>query len=291
MSCDNAKKEKLYQIGEVSRMGGISQRTLRHYNKLKLLEPDFVDDNNYRYYSLQTMLKLPVIRYLRMLGFSLKEIAPMLRSKNLSQVMHSFEKRLDQYDQEARKLAEQREALDDWNRLVSEASFVLSVRPFSIGVKYKDCADLIHMPYRFTGNYAEAVVSLDFAAFVEKCNNAITGPVIIRFNSLDQAREASCDAVPCEVHLLQKAMRPIAPENTYRMNGGMYLAAYHIGPFNKFYETCNRMATFAKRAGYHLQDGCYMRFVTDYWTTYDSNLFVTEILVPIKTDESSASCS
>ncbi|WP_028264458.1 MerR family transcriptional regulator [Atopobium fossor] len=285
MSLDNDKKEKLYQIGEVSRMGGISQRTLRHYNKLKLLEPDFVDDNNYRYYSLQTMLKLPVIRYLRMLGFSLKEIAPMLRSKNLSQVMRSFEKRLDKYDQEACKLAEQREALDDWNRLVSEASFVLSVKPVSIGVKYKSSADLICMPYRFTGNYAEAVVSLDFAAFVEKCDNAITGPVIIRFGSLDQARKASCDAAPCDVHLLQRAMRPIAPENTYQVKGGMYLAAYHIGPFNKFCETCDRMDAFAKRAGYHLEDGCYMRFVTDYWTTYDSNLFVSEILVPIKTDE------
>ena len=285
MSRDTTKKEKLYQIGEVSRMGGISQRTLRHYNKLKLLEPDLVDDNNYRYYSLQTMLKLPVIRYLRMLGFSLKEIAPMLRSKNLNQVMRSFEKRLDTYDQEARRLAEQREVLDDWNRLVSEANFVLSVRYVSVGVKYVNSADLIGMPSRFNGNYAEAIVSLDFAAFVEKCDNVMTGPVIIRFNSLSQARDASCNAVPCDVQLLQKAMRPIDPENTYHIHSGMYLSVYHIGSFNKFYESYNRIIAFAKRAGYCLQDGCYMRFVTDYWTTYDPNLFVAEILVPIKTDE------
>ena len=39
----------LYQIGEVSKMGGLSQRTLRHYDELGLMEPDVVGDNGYRY--------------------------------------------------------------------------------------------------------------------------------------------------------------------------------------------------------------------------------------------------
>ena len=54
---ERARRCGLYQIGEVSKIGGISQRTLRHYDKLGLMQPDLVGDNGYRYYSLQTMLK------------------------------------------------------------------------------------------------------------------------------------------------------------------------------------------------------------------------------------------
>ena len=46
---ERARRCGLYQIGEVSKIGGISQRTLRHYDELGLMRPDLVGDNGYRY--------------------------------------------------------------------------------------------------------------------------------------------------------------------------------------------------------------------------------------------------
>jgi effector-binding domain-containing protein len=42
-----------------------------------------------------------------------------------------------------------------------------------------------------------------------------------------------------------------------------------------------RMAAYSKDNKYKLSNEVYERFVTDYWTTYDPNLFVVEILIPI----------
>lgn len=73
-------RKKLYTIGNVAKKAMISTRTLRYYEKLGLIEPDFVGDNSYRYYEEDTILKLTIIKYFKLIGFSLEEIKAQLIS-------------------------------------------------------------------------------------------------------------------------------------------------------------------------------------------------------------------
>ena len=53
-----------YTIGEASQITHISKKTLRFYEKIGLIQPDYVDQaNGYRYYSRQTLLMIPIIKY------------------------------------------------------------------------------------------------------------------------------------------------------------------------------------------------------------------------------------
>lgn len=274
----------LYQIGEVSKIGGISQRTLRHYDELGLMEPDVVGDNGYRYYSRQTMLKIPVIHYLKMMGFSLDEIASMQQHSNLLEAKELFAKHLADCDEEARLLAERREAIIDWTELVDEANMVLRVRPTAVSVKYLAPRDLLCLHSRFTGGFAELIVSLDFASYVSSLDNAITGPVVIGFDTVEDAVLAASQGCECDVLLLQKAIRPIAKENAWAMPGGMYLSTYHIGAFEEMGSAYQRLLKFARDNGYKVTGMALERFVTDFWTTDNPELFVTEILLPTETE-------
>ena len=274
----------LYQIGEASRIGGISQRTLRYYDELGLMEPDVVADNGYRYYSRQTMLKIPVIHYLRMMGFSLDEIASMQQHSDLFEAKELFAKHLSTCDEEARLLAERREAILNWADLVDEANVVLRVRPTAVSVRYLAPRDLLCLCSRFTGSFAESIVSLDFASYVSSVDNAITGPVILGFDSVEDAVRAASQGRKCGVRLLQKAVRPFAKENSWAMPGGMYLSTYHIGAFEEMGSAYQRLLTFARDNGYKVIDMALERFVTDFWTTNNPELFVAEILLPTETE-------
>ena len=77
------EQENLYRIGEVAKLFRLSLGTLRHYETLGILTPAWVDpDSGYRYYSAEQFECLNTIRYLRMLDFSLEQIAAFLQNRD-----------------------------------------------------------------------------------------------------------------------------------------------------------------------------------------------------------------
>ena len=58
-------KENLYPIGTIAKLFSVSVSILRHYEKIGLLIPAYIDkESNYRYYSLDQFEVLNTIRYL-----------------------------------------------------------------------------------------------------------------------------------------------------------------------------------------------------------------------------------
>jgi DNA-binding transcriptional MerR regulator len=69
----------MFSIGEFARLGGVSVRTLRHYDEIGLLRPARVDpDTGYRGYSAQQLGQLNRIMALKELGLSLTQARRLL---------------------------------------------------------------------------------------------------------------------------------------------------------------------------------------------------------------------
>ncbi|WP_315168456.1 helix-turn-helix domain-containing protein [Metaclostridioides mangenotii] len=74
---------KYFSIGEMARLHKISIQTLRYYDQIDLFKPVHVDyDSGYRYYSIDQFSQLDLIKYLKYLGMSLKEIKINLDNSN-----------------------------------------------------------------------------------------------------------------------------------------------------------------------------------------------------------------
>ena len=81
------EKQELFRIGEVARMFSISVGSLRHYEKLGLIHPEYTDpDSSYRYYGVQQFERLNTIRYLRALNMPLEDIADFLQNKDVGKI-------------------------------------------------------------------------------------------------------------------------------------------------------------------------------------------------------------
>ncbi|MEG1255386.1 MerR family transcriptional regulator [Clostridium sp.] len=64
-----------FSIGEVSKLHNISIQTLRHYDKIGLLKPAYINEKSkYRYYSVKHFIILDLIKQCKAMGVSLNEI-------------------------------------------------------------------------------------------------------------------------------------------------------------------------------------------------------------------------
>lgn len=81
------EKKNLFRIGDVARMFHISVSSLRHYENIGLLRPEYISgESGYRYYSLEQFEVLNTIRYLRALDMPLSEIENFLKNRNIENI-------------------------------------------------------------------------------------------------------------------------------------------------------------------------------------------------------------
>lgn len=67
-------------IGEVSRMTGVSVRTLHHYDAIGLLKPAQISESGYRLYDADSLARLQAILLFRELQFSLRDIRAIMET-------------------------------------------------------------------------------------------------------------------------------------------------------------------------------------------------------------------
>jgi len=108
-----------WTVHELAERAGISGRTLRHYHRIGLLEPDRVGSNGYRYYGPDAIARLQRILLLLDTGMPLADIAAVLDAPETPTAeVEALQAHLTQ-------LAEDREALD---RRISAVEHTLQMR-------------------------------------------------------------------------------------------------------------------------------------------------------------------
>ncbi len=80
-------RKGLFSIGEVSKLFHISVSSLRHYENVGLIHPEYTSpDTGYRYYGTEQFEVLNTIRYLRALDIPLAEIEDFLKNRDISNI-------------------------------------------------------------------------------------------------------------------------------------------------------------------------------------------------------------
>lgn len=105
------------KIGEVSTASGVSERMIRHYEKIGLIAPAARRDSGYRDYDRRDAHTLRFIGRARDLGFPIEEIRQLLalwqdRGRSSSDVKALAIARAAELQRKARELDEMRQTLE-----------------------------------------------------------------------------------------------------------------------------------------------------------------------------------
>ncbi len=78
--------KEFYKISEISKLYGIGIDSLRYYEEIGVLRPRR-DTNGYRLYGLKDIYRLNLIRNLRQLGFTMKQIKAYLDNQSITNTL------------------------------------------------------------------------------------------------------------------------------------------------------------------------------------------------------------
>ncbi|MBI4455949.1 MAG: heavy metal-responsive transcriptional regulator [Acidobacteria bacterium] len=119
------------QSGELAGLAGISPDTLRHYERMKLLPVPARSSGNYRLYPPEALDRVRLIRHALAVGFSLPELAKILKVRDeggapCRQVKRLLEGKLSEMDKQIVDLVAMRDhvrtVLADWDKRLAHTS-------------------------------------------------------------------------------------------------------------------------------------------------------------------------
>ena len=280
----------MFKIGDFSKLSRVSIRMLRHYDRLRLLNPAAVDpQSGYRYYSAEQLPRLNRIVALKDLGFRLEQIAPLLEENVTADEMRGMLKlqraQLEgQLDQDRARLAQIEARIEQIERGDAELGYDVIVRPI----------DLLQVAtIRSAMAHAESI-----SGTFEELEAYVAGhqarddkpPLMISYDSDHRDRDWDVEvAVPVKPLSLQgdDRVRVRALPRVAQM-----ACVVHQGSYARIHLASNALLSWIGTNDYQIDGPCrevYLRFGADQegyrlpaaYLARDSNEFVTELQLPV----------
>lgn len=237
----------MYQIGEFSKITGLTVKTLRFYDEQGLLKPSCVDpDSGYRYYDEGRIAVAHAVKQLRSLECSVADIAELLSSfEDDADVVEFLERQRASIRE---KLAHYREVNKRLDRIIQqerEAREIMSRSTFVVEEKSVD--PVLMAGVRMKGKYSDC--GRGFAQIGKRLGRYISGkPFLLHYDS--EYREDDADFEAC----MPIRQRVEADSISVReLPGGRCVSLLHQGPYDELGRSYAKVFEYVKQRGYEVE--------------------------------------
>lgn len=265
------------QIGEFSKLCGVTVKTLHHYEKLGLITPLRVDEwTGYRYYSAAQLQTMETIRRFKELGFSLEEIGTLMDADSQVPPMELLEAKILETEAQLRQMLQRRERL---HSVLNSQQRYINMEKFSIQ----------SIPAMTVACYRGIIPNYD--ALGQLCCNVI-GPEMARlgcqcpepgycftFEHDKEYKPTDIDIEYCEQVTEAKADSDIIH---FRQNPEIPLAVCMkvYGPYDQLYKSYVDLFAYMEKEGYKMVGAPRACYVDGIWNQSDPAKWLTVIQVP-----------
>ena len=158
---------KLYSIGEVSKLCNISTKALRFYDKIGVIAPDEVGENGYRYYTLDTILRIPILKYYKQMGFRLEEMQGLVKGGDYYVVGSCFRSKINELREQEHAIHNSYVSVKDWYELIQEARAVLYNKIQEVGMRYVSEDHYCYMDQEFEYHYMDSIINIPWVNYLD----------------------------------------------------------------------------------------------------------------------------
>ena len=271
-------KTKL-KIGEFSKLMQVTVKTLRHYEQKGLLQPDEVDEQTgYRYYSIDQMQKLGIIRNLQRLGFSLDEIKELYDDDSHTPSIDQLTEKIQETELELQRLIARRDQLLEWRgsrkTIKTMEKFSIQSLPAIIVASHRE----VIPNYAALGPLCCEKIGPEMHRLGCKCpapgycftieHNKEYTPTDIDIEYCEQVEEMGQDS-----NLIQFKELAAVPRA---------LCMKHIGPYERFYESFTEAFKYMEENGLKIAGHPRTSYIDGAWNEQDPEKWVSLIQIPIE---------
>ncbi|MFZ5969343.1 MAG: MerR family transcriptional regulator [Bacillota bacterium] len=268
----------MYTIGQFSKIGKVSCKMLRHYDKIELFRPSFVHpDNQYRFYTKEQVQDILFINRLKMYGFSLEEIKQILESRQSQYLQEMMESKAKQLAEEIKShqfvLQEIHEQIEKLKKGVN-----IMERRTKYDIQTAELKGFTVLSIRNTTSM-ENISSVIGKVFENIHRNGlrVTGHVMTIYYDQDFDPESA------DVEVCVPVDREFKSENisTRTLEGGLHVYTTHIGPYSEVGEAYGELMDWIKEEGYEITGAPFEKYIKGPEAQRSPKDFVTEVYFPV----------
>lgn len=279
-----------YSIGELSAICDVPQKTLRYYDEISLFTPDYRNhDTHYRYYSKEQIIDLLIIKNLKQMGFSLKEIKEIIHDneakslekkmlKQLNAMKNNIMKEIDRYTECCYLLKKIQNGIS-----ILETSSSIPSEDLKVSVEYIPPISLM-FNQQIMKDYDYSEISLDrwisILRQAEESSHKMIGSVYVTFydkNILNKFLSQD-SLIEFGVHI-----EDAEPSEEIRTFGGFDAATMiHIGNYEDIPNSYIQMMKWIRQNHYAVTGPATEEFILSPLDVNDETRRVTKIILPIK---------
>ena len=250
-------------IGQMSKVCGVSVKTLRHYDKIGLLKPQKTDEiNGYRYYEDAQIGTMLLIGRLKRYGFSLTEIQSLLTipdSRELLRQLHKQRFRLErQMEHISITIREMGYHLEEFERTGDIMSYQNN---YEIQIKEAEEQVLITQRHKIYEKIAREHLT-------------INGVVMAIYH--DQEFDPAYSDIELGVGITERE------KADFVMQGCLCATTIHKGAYSGLPDAYGAIVAWINANGYHMNGMPYEIYRKTQFDKLPPDEWVTEIFFPVK---------
>lgn len=261
----------MLSIGEFSKLAHISTRMLRHYDRIGLLHPSHVgNENGYRYYEQTQLDTLAKIETLKGFGFTLAEITALLP---LSQEVLALHIRA-QKAQTSQALEKMRKSIRLMEQAIAQMEGIEPMNePYSVRIMHCPEQNVISIRKTIPLEQIHALFA-ELHAEMNRRGLQRTGPTQLRF----LGEEFSYEAMEVEAQAVVSAHGP----NITTIPACLCAAIVHTGPYETIRSAYDALGTWlAQHLEYQVCGPVIERFLCDEEMVQNPEEQKTAVLFPV----------
>jgi DNA-binding transcriptional MerR regulator len=159
-------KKRLVSIGELAKLSRITRATLIHYDKIGVLKPVYIGENNYRYYSLEQISWVNLIRTMQTIGMSLKDIIKITKRRTPEIVLDLFSEQINNINKTITEHLEARKLLLTLQTTIENS---IAVNEDKVELVWEKASSIFIGPQNhYDGNNTDWDTLLDFYTYCEE---------------------------------------------------------------------------------------------------------------------------
>ena len=290
-------EKKLYSIGEMASICDLNPKTLRYYDQIGLVSPEFKNpETGYRYYTKEQAFTLYIIKKLQLMDFCLQEIKALIEEDDLSKYEREIGRKVDLVNEKMETLKNiQLEGMMLLEKLSHYKGFLHSFNRSdhpSPGVSEdKEDVCLEYVPERTVmatvktmKNYNNFEISIDrwFEVFnlAEKQRYPIKGSIILTYHAdspMDQFFKPECT--------LETAIPVEAPHNYPHIKKyGDFSAAttYHYGSYDTIIQSHLKLLRWIEENGYAVDGHVSEEYLVSPFDLQARESYLTKVICPVR---------
>lgn len=266
------------KIKEFSLLCGVTVKTLRHYEKIGLLQPFEVDEwTGYRYYNVSQMQAMENIRRLKEMGFSLDEISEMFASGSLKPTLQTLEKKIAESERELHKLQQRctmlRNLVDSQNKIQKMEQISIQSLPEIIVASHRETIS----SYNDLGRLCCEVIGPEMARLGCKCPE----PGYCFTIEHNEYRPTNIDIEYCEqIEEMGKDSGIIQFKKIPAVEKAICMK--HFGPYERLYQSYVELFKYIEQQCYKVIGAPRANYIDGIWNQEDPEKWLTMIQVPVE---------